>query len=102
MNETVVVVNDKGQYSIWPATRELPAGWYTAGFEGPTSECLAHIERVWTQVLPPPSPRPSPRPNPRTSPRQSTEPTPRAVPEPTPQGAPEPKHQAAPELRQAS
>ena len=30
MNDTLVVLNDEEQYSIWPAGRELPAGWSCA------------------------------------------------------------------------
>jgi MbtH protein len=41
-----------GQYSIWPADRELPAGWCAEGMVGTRSECLAHIDRVWTDVRP--------------------------------------------------
>ncbi len=29
-----VVVNDDGQYSIWPADREAPAGWTEDGTVG--------------------------------------------------------------------
>ncbi len=47
-----VVVNDEEQYSIWPAERDLPAGWRTAGFTGPKQACLAHIEEVWTDMRP--------------------------------------------------
>ena len=35
-----VVVNDEEQYSIWPADRELPAGWRPDGFTGTEEECL--------------------------------------------------------------
>ncbi len=48
----VVVVNDERQYSIWPADRGLPGGWHNAEFEGSRSQCLAHIERVWTDMRP--------------------------------------------------
>jgi MbtH protein len=48
----VVVVNDEEQYSIWPAVRELPAGWRSDGFTGTEQECLAHIEEVWTDMRP--------------------------------------------------
>lgn len=48
----VVVVNDEEQYSIWPEERELPAGWRDAGVRGPRSQCLAHIEKVWTDLRP--------------------------------------------------
>lgn len=47
-----VVVNEEEQYSIWPAERELPAGWRRDGFTGAEEECLAHIEEVWTDMRP--------------------------------------------------
>ena len=30
-----VVVNEEEQYSIWPASREMPPGWKPAGPTGP-------------------------------------------------------------------
>jgi MbtH protein len=47
-----VVLNDEEQYSIWPADRDLPAGWRAEGTEGPRSECLSHIGTVWTDMRP--------------------------------------------------
>ncbi len=47
-----VVVNDEEQYSIWPAERENPPGWRDAGQTGTKAECLAYIERVWTDMRP--------------------------------------------------
>jgi MbtH protein len=47
-----VVVNAEEQYSIWPVDRELPAGWHRDGFRGPKSDCLAHIDTVWTDITP--------------------------------------------------
>ncbi|MER7047166.1 MbtH family protein [Streptomyces jumonjinensis] len=47
-----VVVNDEEQYSIWSADREPPAGWREVGVHGAKEECLAHIERVWTDMRP--------------------------------------------------
>jgi MbtH protein len=47
-----VVVNDDGQYSIWPTDREVPAGWSEAGKVGSRPECLAYIEEVWTDMRP--------------------------------------------------
>ncbi|PWI42763.1 MbtH family NRPS accessory protein [Streptomyces sp. ICBB 8177] len=46
------VVNDEGQYSLWPVWRPLPAGWRDTGVHGEREECLAHIERVWTDMRP--------------------------------------------------
>ena len=47
-----VVINHEQQYSIWPADRENPLGWTTAGKTGPKAECLAYIKEVWTDMRP--------------------------------------------------
>ena len=47
-----VVYNDEEQYSIWPAGRDLPAGWHGDGISGTRRECLDHTERVWTDMRP--------------------------------------------------
>jgi MbtH protein len=47
-----VVLNEDEQYSIWPADREMPAGWRGDGVEGTKKECLEHIEEVWTDMRP--------------------------------------------------
>ena len=47
-----VVRNDEEQYSIWPTARELPAGWAAQGITGTKAECLAFIERTWTDLRP--------------------------------------------------
>jgi MbtH protein len=47
-----VVQNDEEQYSIWPAGRDLPAGWRPSGFSGKKEDCLAHIDEVWTDIRP--------------------------------------------------
>ncbi|MBF8187071.1 MbtH family protein [Nonomuraea sp. K274] len=48
----VVVINHEEQYSIWPADRDLPAGWKQSGPTGSKAECLAHIKEVWTDMRP--------------------------------------------------
>jgi MbtH protein len=47
-----VVVNHEEQYSIWPTFKEIPLGWKDAGVAGTKEECLAHIEKVWTDIRP--------------------------------------------------
>lgn len=47
-----VVVNHEEQYSIWPADRQNALGWNDAGFQGLKADCLAYIERVWTDMRP--------------------------------------------------
>jgi MbtH protein len=47
-----VVVNHEEQYSIWPADRDLPAGWTGVGFTGTRETCLDHIDLVWVDMRP--------------------------------------------------
>lgn len=46
------LVNDEGQYSLWPAFAEVPAGWTVE--HGPTDKasCLEHVETHWTDLRP--------------------------------------------------
>ncbi len=46
------VKNHEEQYSIWPADRELPLGWFDAGKTGTKKEVLDWIEEVWTDMRP--------------------------------------------------
>jgi uncharacterized protein YbdZ (MbtH family) len=47
-----VVLNHEEQYSIWPADRENPLGWFDAGKSGSKVDCLDHIKEVWTDMRP--------------------------------------------------
>ena len=47
-----VVRNDEEQYSVWPVSRELPAGWHAAEVSGTRQRCLDHIAEVWTDMRP--------------------------------------------------
>lgn len=47
-----VVINHEEQYSIWPADKELPAGWSEEGMVGTKEQCLDHIEIVWVDMRP--------------------------------------------------
>jgi MbtH protein len=51
MPSHLVLVNHEGQYSLWPATKEVPNGW-TRVFEGTQEACLAHVEETWTDMRP--------------------------------------------------
>jgi MbtH protein len=48
----LVLVNDEGQYSLWPSFREVPAGWTAVGPHGQRQECLDWIEKTWTDMRP--------------------------------------------------
>lgn len=47
-----VVVNQEGQYSIWPANKAVPNGWSTVGRQGSKEQCLEFIREVWTDMRP--------------------------------------------------
>jgi MbtH protein len=48
----LVVVNHEGQYSIWPDSRQVPAGWRPVGPRGIQAGCVAYIDEVWTDLRP--------------------------------------------------
>jgi uncharacterized protein YbdZ (MbtH family) len=39
----LVLVNGRGQQSLWPATGEVPDGWDTAYGPAGRAECLRHV-----------------------------------------------------------
>jgi len=47
-----VVINHEEQYSLWPADRENPKGWWDTGKTGSKEECLVYVEQVWTDMRP--------------------------------------------------
>ena len=47
-----VLRNDEEQYSLWPATHEVPQGWYPVDKEGTKDECSAYVDEVWTDMRP--------------------------------------------------
>ena len=48
----VVVVNDEDQYSIWPSSKPVPAGWSAVGDTRAREECLSDIQRTWVDMRP--------------------------------------------------
>ncbi len=47
-----VLVNDEEQYALHPAEAPVPAGWRQDGFQGTEDECIAHVDRHWTDMRP--------------------------------------------------
>jgi MbtH protein len=47
-----VIVNDEGQYSLWPTFKNVPARWSTVGPRGSRRDCLEYIEKHWTDMRP--------------------------------------------------
>ena len=48
----IVLINDEGQYSLWPEFLDVPAGWRATGPKGSRSECLAWVDENWTDMRP--------------------------------------------------
>jgi MbtH protein len=47
-----VLVNDEGQYSLWPGATAVPAGWSAVLRDERRAVCLEHIEAVWQDMRP--------------------------------------------------
>jgi MbtH protein len=48
----LALVNDEGQYSLWPASLQVPAGWTVAFDANSRAACLDFIEGAWTDMRP--------------------------------------------------
>lgn len=50
--EYLALVNDEGQYSLWPGSIEVPAGWSVSHGPADREACLSHIEARWQDMRP--------------------------------------------------
>ncbi|MCE6995138.1 MbtH family protein [Saccharothrix sp. S26] len=48
----LVLVNDEGQHSLWPAFARVPDGWTTTLGPDSREACLRHVEENWTDMRP--------------------------------------------------
>ena len=48
----LALVNDEGQYSLWPAFADVPAGWAIAHPQDTREACLNYINEHWTDMRP--------------------------------------------------
>ena len=51
-DEFQVLVNDEGQYSIWPSAQPVPEGWTREGPIGPLEECARYVDEHWLDMRP--------------------------------------------------
>ena len=47
-----VLVNDEGQYSLWPSFAPVPSGWNIKHDSDKRQTCLDYIEQHWTDMRP--------------------------------------------------
>lgn len=48
----LVLRNDEGQYSLWPAFADVPAGWERVHGEADRQSCLDYVNEHWTDMRP--------------------------------------------------
>jgi MbtH protein len=48
----LALMNDEGQYSLWPAFVEVPAGWTIVHPQDSREACLDYINQHWTDMRP--------------------------------------------------
>jgi MbtH protein len=48
----IVLINDEEQHSLWPAHKNIPAGWRSVGIYGSKADCLEYVEKNWTDITP--------------------------------------------------
>ena len=48
----LVLMNEEGQYSLWPAFIDVPAGWAVAHGEDTRKACLDWVNTHWTDMRP--------------------------------------------------
>jgi MbtH protein len=47
-----VLINNEGQYSLWPSFVEVPDGWTIVLNSNKRAVCLEYINRNWTDMRP--------------------------------------------------
>jgi MbtH protein len=48
----VVLVNEDGHHSLWPASFDVPVGWTVACGEGSREAALDYVEQNWVGLRP--------------------------------------------------
>ncbi|MDM5207897.1 MbtH family protein [Cytobacillus kochii] len=48
----LVLMNNIGQYSVWPSYIDVPTGWQVVWGETTLSSCHQYIEEHWESLLP--------------------------------------------------
>ncbi|MGN7893395.1 MbtH family protein [Bacillus sp. 22475] len=47
-----VLINEEGQYSLWPAFLDVPIGWNVVYEEASRQSCLEYVEYNWKDLDP--------------------------------------------------
>ncbi|WP_433549065.1 MbtH family protein [Streptomyces sp. CA-294286] len=53
MNGTYLVLcNEEGQHSLWPAELDVPGGWATVHGPAAYAACVEYVEEHWVDMRP--------------------------------------------------
>lgn len=47
-----VLMNEEGQYSLWPSFAAIPPGWHVVHEEDSRDVCLDYVASNWTDMRP--------------------------------------------------
>lgn len=47
-----VLINDEGQYSLWPTFIDVPAGWTVTHDSDTRQHCIDYVNEHWTDMRP--------------------------------------------------
>lgn len=47
-----VLINERGQHSLWPELADLPRGWVAVHGPGSHADCLAYVDQAWSDITP--------------------------------------------------
>lgn len=50
--DSIVLINDEEQYSLWSASIPVPAGWRVVHGPADRQACLDYVDAVWTDLTP--------------------------------------------------
>jgi len=48
----VVLVNEEGQYSLWPESAAVPDGWTAVFGAADRTACTGYVDEHWTDMRP--------------------------------------------------
>lgn len=51
-HQYLVLLNQEGQYSLWPAFADVPVGWSGVFGPAPRAACISFVEAAWTDMRP--------------------------------------------------
>ncbi|KUI99568.1 MbtH family protein [Vibrio sp. MEBiC08052] len=49
-NQFLVLINQCGQYSLWPEFKQAPSGWKNTFGPSDKQRCIAYIEAHWQDI----------------------------------------------------